>query len=87
MTPLEDLREQAAKLKGRVRDYQEAAKRAAPQERAALAGQMQQLLLEDGAFVFCSHLQMSLIAQADVAGLAAHPSDFYEITAALAPVS
>lgn len=58
-----------------------------PQERAALAGQMQQLLLEDGAFVFCSHLQMSLIAQADVAGLAAHPSDFYEITAALAPVS
>ena len=36
MTPLEDLREQAAKLKGRVRDYQEAAKRAAPQERAAL---------------------------------------------------
>lgn len=36
MTALEDLREQAAKLKGRVRDYQEAAKRAAPQERAAL---------------------------------------------------
>ena len=58
-----------------------------PERRGELAVEMQQLLLDDDAFVFCSHLQMSLIAQADVAGLVAHPCDFYEITADLRPAA
>ena len=41
---------------------------------------MQQILLDDDAFVFCSHLQMSMISRSDVTGLVAHPCDFYEIT-------
>lgn len=53
--------------------------------RAELAVEMQQILLDDDAFVFCSHLQMSMISKADVTGLVAHPCDFYEITADLAP--
>ena len=41
--------------------------------------------LDDDAFVFCSHLQMSLVCRKGITGLTAHPCDFYEITAALAP--
>ena len=44
---------------------------------------MQRLLLDDDAFVFCSHLQMSLVSRAQVTGLTAHPCDYYEITADL----
>ncbi|MCD8121894.1 MAG: ABC transporter substrate-binding protein [Clostridiales bacterium] len=55
--------------------------------RADLAVQMQQVILDDHAFVFCSHLKMSMVSQASVSGLTAHPCDFYEITADLAPVS
>ena len=54
--------------------------------RAELAVEMQQILLNDDAFVFCSHLQMSMISQSDVEGLVAHPCDFYEITVDLKPV-
>lgn len=53
------------------------------EKREALAIQMQQVLLDDNAFVFCSHLRMSMISKATVTGLAAHPCDFYEITADL----
>ncbi len=53
--------------------------------RAELAADMQQILLDDDAFVFCSHLQMSMICRSDVEGLTAHPCDFYEITADLKP--
>ena len=53
--------------------------------RAELAVEMQRLLLDDDAFVFCSHLQMSMISQSDVTGLVAHPCDFYEITVDLRP--
>lgn len=56
-----------------------------PDRRAELAVKMQQILLDDDAFVFCSHLQMSMISQADVEGLVAHPCDFYEITVDLKP--
>lgn len=52
-------------------------------ERGRLATEMQQAILDDHAFVFCSHLRMSMIAKATVKGLTAHPCDFYEITAAL----
>ncbi|MCD8222981.1 MAG: ABC transporter substrate-binding protein [Clostridiales bacterium] len=55
--------------------------------RAELAVQMQQVILDDHAFVFCSHLKMSMVSRASVSGLTAHPCDFYEITADLAPVS
>lgn len=54
--------------------------------RAELAVEMQQILLDDDAFVFCSHLQMSMISRSDVTGLVAHPCDFYEITVDLRPV-
>ena len=53
--------------------------------RAELAVEMQQIILDDNAFVFCSHLQMSMISQSDVTGLVAHPCDFYEITVDLRP--
>lgn len=55
------------------------------EQRAQLAVEMQQILLDDDAFVFCSHLQMSMISQSDVTGLTAHPCDFYEITVDLRP--
>lgn len=50
------------------------------EERNALAVQMQQTMLDDHAYLFCSHLKMSIIAKRNVAGLTAHPCDFYEIT-------
>ena len=49
-------------------------------ERGKLAVQMQQTILDDNAYVFASHLRMSMIAKANVKGLVAHPCDFYEIT-------
>lgn len=49
-------------------------------ERGELAVQMQQTILDDNAYVFCSHLRMSMISKASVTGLVAHPCDFYEIT-------
>lgn len=56
------------------------------ERRGELAVKMQQTILDDNAFIFCSHLKMSMIAKSSVTGLVAHPSDFYEITAQLAPV-
>lgn len=53
--------------------------------RGELAVEMQQTLLDDDAFVFCSHLKMSMITRSGVTGLVAHPCDFYEITADLRP--
>jgi len=51
--------------------------------REELAIQMQQTILDDNAFVFCSHLRMNIISRKGVTGLTAHPCDFYEITAEL----
>lgn len=51
-----------------------------PEERAALATQMSQVLLDDNAFLFASHLKMSIVSGAGVTGLEAHPCDYYEIT-------
>ncbi len=56
------------------------------EERADLAVKMQQQILDDDAFVFCSHLKMSLISRSNITGLVAHPCDFYEITVDLKPV-
>jgi peptide/nickel transport system substrate-binding protein len=52
-------------------------------ERARLAIEMQQELLDDNSYVFCSFLRMSMISQANVTGLEAHTCDFYELTADL----
>ena len=52
-------------------------------ERAALAVQMTQTMLDDHAFLFISHLKMSIVANKKVTGLEAHPSDYYEITSEL----
>lgn len=51
--------------------------------RNQIAIEMQQILLDDNAFVFCSFLRMSMISKASVTGLTAHTSDFYELTADL----
>ena len=53
--------------------------------RGELAVEMQQTILDDYAFIFCSHLKMSMISKSSVTGLTAHPCDFYEITADLKP--
>ncbi|MDO4475878.1 MAG: ABC transporter substrate-binding protein [Lachnospiraceae bacterium] len=52
-------------------------------ERAALTIEMQQELLDDNAFIFCSFLRMSMISKASVTGLTAHTCDFYELTSDL----
>ena len=53
------------------------------EKRADLAIQMQQIILDDCAFVFASHLKMSFVMKKNIDGLEAHPSDYYEITANL----
>lgn len=53
------------------------------EERAKLATQMTQVILDDNAFIFASHLKMSMVSGAGVTGLVAHPCDYYEITAEL----
>lgn len=52
-------------------------------ERNRIAIEMQQTLLDDNAFIFCSFLRMSMISKSSVTGLTAHPCDFYELTADL----
>lgn len=51
--------------------------------RSDLAVQMQQEILNDNAFVFCSFLRMSMICKSNVTGLKAWPCDYYELTADL----
>ena len=51
-----------------------------PEERAELATQMTQVLLDDHGFLFASHLKMSMVAREGVSGLTAHACDYYEIT-------
>ena len=50
------------------------------EERAALATEMTQTILDDNAFIFASHLKMSIVSGEGVTGLKAHPCDYYEIT-------
>lgn len=52
-------------------------------ERARLAVQMQQIVLDDACFFFASHLTMGIVAKSEVSGLEPHPCDYYEITADL----
>ena len=53
------------------------------EERARLAVQMQQAILDDNGYVFCSFLQMSQISRANVTGYNAHACDYYQVTADL----
>ena len=54
-----------------------------PDERARLAIQMSQTVLDDHGFFFASFLQMGIVSKANVTGIAPHPCDYYEITADL----
>ena len=44
---------------------------------------LQQKILDDDAYFFVSHLNMGIVTKANVTGMAAHPCDYYEITADL----
>ena len=51
--------------------------------RANLGIKLSQRVLDDAALFYASHLRMSLVMKKGVEGFAAHPSDYYEITANL----
>ena len=64
------------------------------EKRAELAVQMQQTVLDDNAYVFCSHLddhafvfcsflKMSMISKTNVTGYESHACDYYQVTADL----
>ena len=52
-------------------------------ERGKLAVELQQKILDDDAYFFVSHLNMGIVTKVNVTGMAAHPCDYYEITADL----
>ncbi len=51
-----------------------------PVKRSELAVRMQQVILDDNAWVFCSFLKMGMISRAGVTGYEYHPTDFYQVT-------
>lgn len=53
------------------------------EKRGELAVQLQQKILDDCSFFFVAHLNMGIVTKANVTGMAAHPCDYYEITADL----
>ena len=53
------------------------------EKRSELGIQMQQTVLDDHAFVFCSFLKMSMISKANVTGYESHACDYYQVTADL----
>ena len=53
------------------------------EKRVSLAKEIQQKILDDDAYFFVSHLNMGIVTKANVTGMAAHPCDYYEITADL----
>lgn len=53
------------------------------EDREQFGIKMTQTILDDNAFIFASHLKMSIVSGKGVSGLTAHPSDYYEITAEL----
>ena len=54
-----------------------------PAKRGELAIELQQAILDDNAYVFCSFLQMNMISKASVTGYIAHACDYYQVTADL----
>lgn len=53
------------------------------EKRGELAVQIQQKILDDNAYVFCSFLQMNMISRSNVTGYTAHACDYYQVTADL----
>jgi peptide/nickel transport system substrate-binding protein len=51
-----------------------------PARRAELAIQLQQLILDDNAYFFCSFLEMNMISRSYVSNWTAHACDYYEVT-------
>jgi peptide/nickel transport system substrate-binding protein len=52
-------------------------------KRGELAVQLQQKILDDNAYIFCSFLQMNMISKANVQNYTAHACDYYQVTADL----
>ena len=52
-------------------------------KRGELAVRLQQAILDDNAYVFCSFLQMNMISRTNVTGYTAHACDYYQVTADL----
>ena len=52
-------------------------------KRAEIAVKLQQMILDDNAYVFCSFLQMNMISKNNVSNYTAHACDYYQVTAAL----
>ena len=48
--------------------------------RGELAIELQQAILDDNAYIFCSFLQMNMISKATVSNWTAHACDYYEVT-------
>ena len=52
-------------------------------KRGEMAVKLQQAILDDNAYVFCSFLQMNMISKVGVTGYTAHACDYYQVTADL----
>ena len=52
-------------------------------KRGELAVELQQAILDDNAYIFCSFLQMNMISKVNVTGYTAHACDYYQVTADL----
>ena len=52
-------------------------------KRAQIAIDLQQMILDDNAYVFCSFLQMNMISKPNVSSYTAHACDYYQVTADL----
>lgn len=53
------------------------------EKRAQLAIDLQQKILDDNAYIFCSFLQMNMISKSTVKAYTAHACDYYQVTADL----
>ena len=49
-------------------------------KRGEIAVQLQQMILDDNAYVFCSFLQMNMISKENVKNYTAHACDYYQVT-------
>ena len=53
------------------------------EKRAEIAVKLQQMILDDNAYIFCSFLQMNMISKDSVKNYTAHACDYYQVTASL----
>ncbi len=49
-------------------------------KRAEIAVKLQQMILDDNAYIFCSFLQMNMISKDSVKNYTAHSCDYYQVT-------